>query len=181
MKIEGKIELTYLDRTFWRAGEWDNEPDTIVFNIEDYVCFINRAPNGGFLRGYVIIDKNRECYSEILCFYKKDTIKKVKEEINAIIENNDLEDKITIDIDDYSEYPSECHGGITFYHEEDRIYPLFSENQMILGFDCSHGEDHQRLKEEISSYQSYKNINYVKNNLKILVSELKLIKYKGKQ
>jgi hypothetical protein len=55
MSIMEPIEQTYIDKSEWQRGEWDNEPDRIEWRFEGtprLACLIVRGPSGA-LCGYV--------------------------------------------------------------------------------------------------------------------------------
>jgi hypothetical protein len=152
----------------WGPGEWVDEADFCEFIHKGYHCMIlrNAAWDGhkkdilslGNLCGYITIPKDHPWYG--VDFFK--------------------EGRPDVDV----------HGGITFNEGDD-------EGHFWIGFDCGHSGDvvpsniemKEKMREEIiSKYgekfgiclsnspifrKSYKNINYVVNQLKSLVEQAK--------
>ena len=144
-------------REMWGDGPWVNEPDYEKFSYKDYEGFILRNPSMGFLRGYLILQKNLT-----------------------------EEEQDNIDI----------HGGITYYEKKE-------EGTYIIGFDCGHYLDYMPAREyierrlceylpqskevaekslelykEIKNPDSYRDIEYVKSQLRSLVDQIKSLSLK---
>ncbi|AJD83122.1 hypothetical protein [Streptococcus phage Str-PAP-1] len=60
----------------------------------------------------------------------------------------------------------ECHGGITFNAGGVKYFPT---NGYYIGFDCAHGWDWT----PVSPYGEYRDINYVKEEIKYIIQQLK--------
>lgn len=133
-------------------GEWIDEPDYVSWKHKDYVCEIMR--NGfGSLCGYVTLPESHPWYGNEM------------EEIHV-----------------------EVHGGLTFN--------MVKDERHIIGFDCAHKNDvipavkevdiemqkispdiYERLTKDatemkIKEIQTYKNIEFVKNECEKLVDQL---------
>lgn len=139
------------DRLVWGKGEWDNETNELEFEYRSYKCQISRNPLHGFLKGYVFIPIHSLCS----------------------------------DPDIY--YELDVHGGMTFSQEHEVNGLSF----FILGFDCAHLQDlmpsetceyhveNKRIMGEFSytpnnlfPEKTYKNIEFVKNELMKLVDQM---------
>lgn len=134
------------NKELWPDGPWKNEPDNKDFVYRDIKCYIKRGPLG-HLNGYA-------------CF-----------PLNIDIDRNEID----------------IHGGITFDAQ--------NEHGNIIGFDCSHHLDitpigillaekinkdnkdifypdysfYKKMREKNSSY---KDIEYVENEIKSLVDQV---------
>jgi hypothetical protein len=141
-------------------GPWENEPDKVQYYDSefDFTCLIVRNHMGG-LCGYVGIPEGHPLYGK-----------------------------------DYGSFPSiEVHGGITysdFCQKSGHIchipFPGEPDNVWWVGFDCSHAWDlvpqmqmifkeHGRTFGKFSllgAENSYKDIDYVKNEIKDLCRQL---------
>jgi len=65
-------EWKTIDRTGWPSGEWDNEPDKIVWldNDTGYPCMIVRSPVTGSLCGYVGINSHQPRHPDFQKHYE---------------------------------------------------------------------------------------------------------------
>ena len=162
-----------LHKDKWGLGEWANEPDKVQFLDEDtsYPCLIVRN-NRGSLCGYVGIDKNHPSYEK--------------------------------EYDDVDVY---IHGGLTFSskcQEKNKEFGVChieddgeDDNIWWLGFDCGHYYDmapweYGTNNDEVIKYideampsfnkpffgSEYRNIDYVKKEIKLLAAQLKSIELK---
>ena len=61
-----KIEQHYLDKTQWRNGPWQSEPDRISWVDPEtgYDCLIRRHDTLGFYCGYVAVTKDHTWYEK---------------------------------------------------------------------------------------------------------------------
>jgi hypothetical protein len=50
----GAVVATFLDRSPWGSGPWDNEPDRVFWRERDLPCLVRRAPHGAWC-GYVAV------------------------------------------------------------------------------------------------------------------------------
>jgi hypothetical protein len=135
-----------LDRTGWKAGPWDGEPDYLHWVDEqtDLDCLIVRANELGHLCGYVGVPKGHSWHG---IGYMK-----------------------------IPEYPGSVHGGLTYsdhcqgrvcHHVEGRPEPMW-----WLGFDCGHSCDHSPGEAAIFKMAAsmrgtggtYRNVQYVKDH-----------------
>ncbi|MCK1242391.1 hypothetical protein MX041_03225 [Streptococcus uberis] len=64
------------------------------------------------------------------------------------------------------EYEIDCHGGITFSEGGVEYFPT---NGYYIGFDCAHGCDWS----PVLPYGEYRDINYVKEEIKYIIQQLK--------
>ena len=143
------------DKQNWPDGEWKSESDEDSFEYNGYRCRIQRADTTGSLCGYVALPKDHE-FSKI----------------------------------DYMDIDIEAHGGITYGQEDDQgVY--------WIGFDCAHWGDYspkhaiiEKLSNRLFDLQSkyphclqerdkgstYKNIEFVRNECRRIVDQLKIKK-----
>lgn len=150
-------EWNFVDKSKWGTGVWQNEPDKVQFVDEEtgLPCLIVRNQLGA-LCGYVGVDSS-----------------------HAAFERN------------YDEVDVNVHGGLTFSdfcspgNDEHGICHIVEdgENDRVwwLGFDCAHGGDIVPSCFEypiLSSFEgkygeTYKDIAYVKAEIKNLAKQLK--------
>jgi hypothetical protein len=64
--------------------------------------------------------------------------------------------------------PLNCHGGVTFTEN----LTLHNLAYNVIGFDCNHGCDYSPLMPFMGDPSNYKDVNYVTNELKNMVTEL---------
>jgi len=164
------IEYTTVDKSEWGDGPWQNEPDKIQYMDEDtgLPCIIKRGPTGVWC-GYVGIAEDHPAFAK-----------------------------------DYSAtilYDVEVHGGLTFANkcqegpEEKSICHIPGkgepDNVWWLGFDCGHAWDispqmlanNRKLFAEtgnpIWAHEDrdsvYRDINYVRNEVRNLAKQLAAI------
>ncbi len=144
-----EVRLLGLDRSKWRKGEWDNEPDFYTDIDENTGCrfFIIRMYTG-HLCGYVSAPKE-----------------------HPLFEMHYDDDK----------FPTpDVHGWITFSafvkDWKNEFLPksiYLNEATWLIGFDCNHADDSTPETIEESSYRSYKNIEFVKQECLKLCKWLK--------
>jgi hypothetical protein len=125
-----------------------NEEDLVFFDFKDFPCIIARGYITGALNGYIAIKKN----SSFLAYMNYDNIT----------------DFISV------------HGGFTFTSEggKDIWYKYDDERNELfwIGFDCGHTFD---FTPYVPSFQgTYKDINYVKNEIESVVDQLEKLKDK---
>ena len=143
-------EYRTVDKSQWKPGPWQNEPDKIQFKDEDtgLSCLIVRGPVGS-LCGYVGVVENHPLYKQ---------------------DGDQLE----------------CHGGVTFtgfcQTEADPSHgichlpdPGEPDHVWWFGFDCAHVYDKTpgALYESSWPHNVYRDIEYVKNEIKKLAKQLK--------
>ena len=149
------IEYKTIDKSNWPSGPWDNEPDKIQFEDDDtkFPCLIVRS-NSGALCGYVGVKLGHPLYG---VYYNN-----IKEEIvvHGGLSYSDFCDS------DGDESRSICHVNDS---DDSRIW--------WLGFDCARFQDWiPRFARSLHSYSaSYKDIDYLKSELKNLASQLKCL------
>jgi hypothetical protein len=134
-------------------GPWKLEPDRLEFIHENLKCLILRSPSGA-LCGYVSVPQGHPLYeNEKECF------------------------------------SLECHGGVTFCNYGDKqkdFRPMtYQKNKLWwIGFDCAHAGDLCPVTEALlmkydttlydSAYlQTYKDFDYVKDQIKNMVKQIK--------
>lgn len=146
----------------WPAGEWDDEPDKVHWIDEetDMDCLIVRNGLGG-LCGYVAVTEDHP-------FYGKDY------------------DDVDVEVHGGLTFASKCQEHVTEDHGVCHVpAPGRSDNVWWLGFDCAHLGDACpgmiQYRNEISDSKlwdrdTYKNIAYVKNEIRLLAKQLKAVK-----
>jgi len=148
------LEYTYVDKSKWKVGEWNDEPDKMQFadKATGLPCLIVRQPSIGHLCGYVGVTKDHPFFG--LGFD---------------------DDKVKIDV----------HGGLTFSNScQDRndnqgVCHIVQEGEdddvWWFGFDCGHAWDlaPKDPYPGIDPHAVYRNIEYVKSEIKDLAKQLK--------
>lgn len=151
------IERRFVDKSEWGDGPWQNEPDKIQFKVGKYDALIVRSELSGALCGYLGVPEEHPWYGK-----------------------------------DYSELEVSVHGGLTYaapcqeYEDAEMTgichvpVPGDPDNIWWLGFDTAHLEDvtpafDQRMRETLPDYsslwpvsRSYKNVNYIKEEIQQL-------------
>ncbi len=148
LKLMKTIEYHDIDKSGWPDGPWKFEPDKVQYMDEEtgLPCLIFR--NGfGALCGYVGTSENH-------LQFKKDS-------------------------DDIEVADINVHGGITFtdFCKKGGICHIPDENEpdhvWWLGFDCIHSGDYYPTSTyPRRSSETYKDINYVKNEIKNLCKQI---------
>lgn len=143
----------WIDKRNWGAGEWQDEPDRAEWVDEKtgYPCIIRRVELHGALCGYVGIPEKHPYFG---------------------LGDSDLDD---VDV----------HGGLTFasncQEENPRgICHQSPEKRWWLGFDTAHCDDYlPKMERDYPSMprfgrtQTYKNFEYMKNQIASLAAQLK--------
>jgi len=156
-------EYKNLDKAqLFGPGPWVKEADKIqMLQVEtDFDCLIVRHPHSGHLCGYVGVPETHP-------YFKKG----------------------------YDEIGVEVHGGLTFANlcaphgkEEESVchVPLPGRSDQVwwLGFDCAHAGDKSPIDKKYGFdyshvYQTYKTIDYVKEEIEKLALQLKKISQHG--
>ena len=164
MQYMEKIDPS-INKMDWGEGEWQHEPDKVQYLDEEtgYPCLIVRAEVTGALCGYVGVGHSHPCYQ---------------------VHYNDVEDK----------YDTSIHGGLTFSskcQEQNKEFGIChivedgeDDNIWWLGFDCAHAWDYAPVmqsrwigtnlyKPQRPNDHEYRNIHYVKDQIKHLAIQLK--------
>ncbi len=162
-------EQSFVDKSKWDRGPWDDEPDKVqmLHKESGLDCLIVRAPLGA-LCGYVGVTEGHPFFN---VDYGACTLKPACGE-------------------PYCEHTPESilqvHGGITFSNmcQEDREHgvchtplPGRSDKVFWLGFDCNHFDDlapfmAQLDLDRLGRGQQYRAIDYVKNEIEQLAQQL---------
>lgn len=162
-----EISLNFRDKTHWGEGPWQSEPDKIQYKDEEtgLPCLIRRSPVG-VLCGYVGVSPTHPAHGKEYGSHNY----------------RESEDPIILKIRDI-----EVHGGLTysdFCVEEDKetgICHIAEDNDKTwwFGFDCGHGGDCipcvnviDNLAEWFNIKNTYRDIEYVKNEVKSLARQL---------
>lgn len=143
-----KHTWTSIDKSAWRKGEWQSEPDKVQYKDPNtsYPCLIMRNELGA-LCGYVGVTEEHPLF--------------------AIGPNRVLDDN------SYPEDRLVVHGGVTFasFCQEDN-----AEHDRVFwyGFDCCHWDDLVPTFSIAASAPSdtYKNVAYVKEQVASLALQL---------
>lgn len=144
-------EHTYIDKSEWTKGPWQHEPDHVEWKDENtgLPCMIHRGPSGA-LCGYVGVPASHKFYEE--SYYEPD-----------------------VDVHGGLTYADKCqHGpaGESICHVPE---PGDSDDVWWLGFDCAHAGDvcpKYTSYHECHSYGAYRDLDYVKNEVTCLASQL---------
>ena len=142
------IEHKTHDRSGWLSGEWDNEPDKIQWQdpTTKLPCLMVRNPAGGWC-GYVGVPRNHPAYEK-----------------------------------DYDDVAAEVHGDLTYANKcvegprDKSICHIPGEGESDdvwwLGFDCMHSGDIYPAMIIESSLRSYRNQEYVTQQVTSLAAQL---------
>lgn len=151
------IEYKHLDRSNWREGPWDNEPDKIQFQcpITGYRCLVVRGRKG-HLCGYVAVECTHPLYEVDYCNDENHSVAGLK-----------------------------VHGGVTYteytYDDPDQsksvqVYdPNYTHwrNLWWIGFDCNHSTDMSPCKSTYTSGEGiYRDVGYVVRELQFLAIQI---------
>ncbi len=157
-------ELTWINKSGWGEGEFQNEPDKLEWVDEQtgYPCLVVRQPSHGALCGYVGVTESHPWFGINL-----------NQSLSGNGKNYDVPESI-INVHGgltYSDFCQEnnkehgvCHAAIS---EDDRVF--------WFGFDCVHWGDlspaygHFMPK---SNGDIYRNIEYVKREVQSLAQQL---------
>jgi hypothetical protein len=132
------------DRSNWNTGEWDNEPDRVEWRFLGFPCLARRGGSGNWC-GYVAVSANHPWYEK-----------------------------------SYDDVEANAHGGLTYSdfctEDEDIIchVPLPGEPDKVwwVGFDTAHSGDLSPNRERyIHNQETYKNLDYVQNEIKQLARQ----------
>jgi hypothetical protein len=142
---------TWIDKSAWADGEWQQEPDRMEWVYLGFPCLIVRQ-NQGWLCGYVGIPPTHLYYGKYINDDELYSLK-VHGEITFSEPSHD------------SDTPAAaCH----------QLLPK-TDGYWWLGFDCSHVEDIVPTLLAVYSIHntaSYKNLEFVKNQVEYLAQQL---------
>lgn len=165
--LTNKEIKTFINKTNWGEGDWNNEPDRIHWVDKDtnYPCLILRIPHHGALCGYVAVLEGHPCFG--------------------------------LDCDTTPVYELSVHGGVTytdFCNEEDKLLGVChippngqSDRVWWIGFDTVHLYDYapvfEMQKRNYTGYvfsdkqtkDVYRNLDYVIAEVESLAKQLKAI------
>ncbi|RBB38888.1 hypothetical protein DPV79_16030 [Burkholderia reimsis] len=161
-------QWTFVDRSDWESGEWDNEPDKVQWTDEAtrLVCMAHRGPMGNWC-GYVGVPPAHPLYA---------------------IDYSVVQDKAPIDVHGGLTYAEHCqpnHDPITGRGVCHIPEPGEPDDLWWLGFDCGHAFDLQpglraRLKlmrDEFdlsfrTDFEQYRTLDYVRKQAAYLAAQL---------
>lgn len=147
------LQWTYVDKEKWAIGEWNDEPDKMQFTDKEtgFPCLIVRQPQIGHLCGYVGVTKEHP-------FFGLDySDNKIKTNIHGGLTFSDS-------CQERDDGQGVCH--IVQEGEDDNVW--------WFGFDCGHTWDVAPYSFfSIDDQASYKNIKYVKKEIKNLAIQLR--------
>jgi hypothetical protein len=151
--IHDVTEARYLDRTGWRSGEWNGEPDRIEWRDARAVpvlpCLIVRGPRGA-LCGYVGVPEGHPWHGrDMAALWGED--------------GPDVHGGVT--------YAEPCQAGGRICH-----VPLPGESDRVwwVGFDCGHAWDEMPAETDPfwrSPDQSYRDVRYVRREVERLADQ----------
>ena len=128
-------------------SEWLDEPNREEFNYAGLDCLIVRHPEMGHLCGYVAVGEGHPCYSRGYDYLPYDDL-----------------------------FPVSVHGGLTYSREGDGEYQ--PKGYWWLGFDCAHFNDIiPFMPGPLSQHGSYKNFNFIRQEIKELADQLKTLDF----
>lgn len=153
--------LTYLDRSYYAGGPWDNESDRIYWIDEEtkYPCLMKRNMAGVWC-GYVAVDESHPFYGKDYHYMWDSSENEVEEALNDI----------------------EVHGGLTYAgpcdgDAEKGICHIKQDGDREVwwfGFDCNHGIDYAPVLDRFNvGDHKYRDEAYVMNEVKKLALQLK--------
>lgn len=150
-----------IDRTNWTAGEWDDEPDRIEWREQGVPCLMSRNRMGAWC-GYVGVTKKHKWHGQSYSV-PYDAPEDTDRSIEAVSVHGGLT------------YSDSCRGHLCHI-------PVDGEDPDVwwLGFDCGHDGDlipgiaaiMPKLPGLFRDYETYKNANYVKQEIKELVRQV---------
>ena len=140
--METKEYTGLVDRTGWRSGPWDSEPDKIQWLDEDtkLPCLIHRNGAGG-LCGYVGVSNDHPSFGKGY-------------------------DDIDVSVHGGLTYADKCQGSICHVVEQGE-----DDDVWWLGFDCVHFND-AAPGYRFTDGGVYRDINYVKTEVQSLAKQL---------
>lgn len=142
------IERKWIDKSDWKRGEWDHEPDKVQWTNQDtgLTCLIVRGPAGA-LCGYVGVPEGHPWYQQ--------------EPDLTIVCHGGITFSGFCREDPEAPEHGICHVG------EDKPW--------WIGFDCAHcGDATPGISYQPTGYFSrYKNLEYVKNECKNIALQIK--------
>lgn len=139
---------TYIDKSSWIPGEWDNEPDRLywVDPQTEYHCIIRRVDIYGTLRGYVAVEKNHPLYG--------------KSYLSII-------DDISVDGSDFCN--RNCENGVRhLMDDKEKSWWFEIDFNNYLDYSPGYGRFYLGAKDAI-----YRNISYVTAEVESLAKQLK--------
>lgn len=149
-------ESTHIDKSEWKRGEWDNEPDRIEWRSGDLACLIVRSKSTGALCGYVGVPAGHPWHGQK---YGSDALDSVE-----------IHGGLT--------YSAPCVEGGHICHVPQPGEP---DEVWWQGFDCGHSWDispafsglYGFSTEPSSLGESYKTIAYVRSEVERLAEQAK--------
>lgn len=153
-----------IDKSTWRDGPWQHEPDRLEWRHLGFPCLIVRAPGTGALCGYVGVDASHPWYGR--------EYRRVEDHINV---HGGLA------------YSDKCEGHICHLPDEGE-----TDDVWWLGFDCSHSGDVMPgldrpdvaairalvgLGNSFLEDGTYKDLSYVKTEVESLAEQLAKVEY----
>lgn len=153
---------TFIDKTDWVRGEWDDEPDKVQWldTTTKLPCLIHRGTQAGALCGYVGVTKEHPCFEKGY---------------------DDVHDMIDIGVHGGLAFVSKCNPEI---NENGRgichvVEDGEDDNVWWLGFDCGHNGDLCPSTQKTYGAlgfsmegEVYRNIAYVKQQIESLAKQL---------
>jgi hypothetical protein len=137
------------DRTNWKPGPWDNEPDRIEFEHEGFPCLMTRGPIGAWC-GYVAVPPTHPWHG----------VDYWPDEKHPVMD---------VSVHGGLTYASSCYGQICHVPK-----PGDTDDVWWFGFDCAHAYDETPYVGTYgSSYGTYRDVAYVKAEVEKLATQLK--------
>jgi hypothetical protein len=141
-----------VDRSKWKRGEWDSEPDRVDFVHAGYACFLLRGPVGSWC-GYVGVPNTHPAYG---------------------VEYNNYDHPVSnLDVHGGLTYSDKCGGAICHVPE-----PGMPDDVWWFGFDTAHHMDITPMEFGFMGHGTYKNVEYVTNEVQHLADQLQALEKK---
>lgn len=172
---------TSIDKSAWRQGPWNEEPDRINFTTASGLdASINRVTHSGCLCGYVGVDATHPWFGKEYGAQVSASAEQLARPIDT--------DKISIIAvllmamggdapanDANIDCLLHVHGGVTY---ADSGRAAFGEDPDLwyFGFDCSHSGDTTPAYEFNFSGDQYRDINYVRAECEALATQLAAVR-----
>lgn len=146
-----RIQKRVVDRTGWRRGPWDGEPDEDRWTDEatGYPCIALRIAPGGHWCGYVGIPSGHPWFGK----------------------TDDY--GCGVNVHGGITYSQHCRGSVCHVRTEGE------PERFWYGFDCNHSGDAQPKRPDFFIYGSYKTLRYVRMECRRLAAQLASVRPDG--
>ena len=176
-----------IDKSDWGDGKWQEEPDELIWKDEEtgLTCIIIRTEIG-HLCGYVGVGNDHVWYGKSYDepvplppdFETRTYTRDAAPIIPLFTMSQEMIDEGKITMELYFN----VHGGLTWSRHADELARLaIDEDLWTFGFDCGHSDDLAPGASTLRSFpdynegKTYKDLEYVKENVERLASQLKYV------